>query len=80
MTTRIGILPSFEDSEIYLLTGKINEFKANHETTVPLWLALLLKRQQKCKIIPPFWMKESLLIDLNNSENSNSELVCLQNK
>ena len=57
LTTRIGILPTFKDDEMYLLTGNTSEFKPKHETTVPLWLALMLKKQQKCKIMPPFWMK-----------------------
>lgn len=56
MNTEVSILPSFNDSEIYLISGEIRGFQANHETTVPLWMALILKRQQKCKILPLFWM------------------------
>ena len=56
MTTQVGISPFFSDDGIYLLSGEINAFKASIETSVPLWLALLLKKQQKCKILPLFWL------------------------
>lgn len=48
LTIHVGITPSFSDEELHLLSGDISEFKANIEKTVPLWLALLFKKQQKC--------------------------------
>ena len=56
MTTQVAINPFLNDQEIYLMSGEIDALKANQEITVPLWLALLLKRQQKCKILPLYWL------------------------
>ena len=70
MNTHVGILPEFSESEeLFLLSGEISAFKANHEMTVPLWLALLLKKQQKCKILPLFWMNEKHLQELYAAEH-----------
>lgn len=45
MSYKIAILPSFNSDEFYLLSGKVRDIKANHEATVPLWLALFLKKK-----------------------------------
>ncbi len=36
-------------------------FQANHQVNVPIWLAILLKREKKCDILPPAWLKKDRL-------------------
>ncbi len=56
-------------------------FKANLETTVPLWLALQLKASQKCKIIPPFWFDVQIINEFIEKERRNTtDLTNLQNE
>jgi GINS complex subunit 2 len=58
------------DEEIFLLSGEIRKLRANYEQTVPLWFALMLKKQQKCQILAPYWMTETELQALYNHQCS----------
>jgi GINS complex subunit 2 len=35
---------------------------------VPLWLAIHLRKQQKCRLVPPEWMDKDLLEELKEEE------------
>lgn len=35
---------------------------------VPLWLAIHLRKQQKCRIVPPEWMDMEILEDIKEDE------------
>jgi GINS complex subunit 2 len=61
----ISILPSFSlPKKIRLLNStSVGPFTAQTPTQVPLWVALLLKKQGKARIIVPDWLSfESLLV------------------
>jgi GINS complex subunit 2 len=45
-------------------------------TTVPLWLALLLKKQHKCNIVPPDWLSHEYLEKLLREEENSPDRFC----
>ena len=51
--TQITIIPNFKHQGMLLLCGNIGPFRPSVPITVPLWLGIFFKRQQKCHIIPP---------------------------
>jgi len=66
----VRIIPKFStrrNEEIELMCQTLPQFRAAHSTQVPLWTALSLKRQRKCKLEKPIWM------DVENIENLNQE-------
>lgn len=52
----IDIVPNVAISRIRLLSGMYGPFRPPTKATVPLWLALSLKRKRKCRIVPPSWL------------------------
>lgn len=36
--------------------------------SVPLWLAIHLRKQQKCRIVPPTWMDKEVLDEIKEAE------------
>lgn len=54
--TQIQIVPLLSVDKARLLSGLYGPFRPPGRTTVPLWLALNLKRKGKCYIVPPDWM------------------------
>lgn len=59
----INIVPNFSVSDLSLMVGSF-EFVAHREIEVPLWLAIMLKEKEKCRIIHPPWMSLKALEDL----------------
>lgn len=59
----ISIIPNFSAGEVNLMVGNY-EFVAHREVEVSLWLALMLKEKEKCRIIHPPWMELKFLEDL----------------
>lgn len=53
----IDIVPLFSMSRVRLLAGIYGPFTPPSRATVPLWLALSLKRKNKCRIVPPEWLQ-----------------------
>lgn len=43
-------------------------FRAGLPLHVPLWLAVHMKKQQKCRIVPPTWFDRDQLEDLKEEE------------
>ncbi|CDF35163.1 DNA replication complex GINS protein PSF2, the protein is not entire [Chondrus crispus] len=41
---------------ITLMRGEFGPFEPSITTTVPLWLALALRKVHRCKILPPRWL------------------------
>lgn len=66
----IEIIPSFNSKPIYLIGGDVGPFRASIPTRVPLWMAINLKKQQQCKIIPPDWLSVEVLSDLKEQEKN----------
>lgn len=60
----IEINPMVRTSLITLVRGTYGPFEPSITTVVPLWLALALKKVQRCKILPPSWLKASAVEDI----------------
>ncbi|KAG5681143.1 hypothetical protein PVAND_010603 [Polypedilum vanderplanki] len=71
----IGIIPNFNFDLIHLISGTIGPFRAGLPMHIPIWLAMHLKRQQKCRIVPPNWMEKDLLEDLKEEEKRTANFV-----
>ncbi|XP_022918285.1 probable DNA replication complex GINS protein PSF2 isoform X2 [Onthophagus taurus] len=66
--TLITIIPTFNSNVIHLIQGDIGPFRASLPITVPLWIAINLKQQLKCKIQPPDWMNVDELERIKEEE------------
>lgn len=64
----IGIIPNFSFEPIHLISGSIGSFRAGLPCHIPLWLAIHLRKQQKCRIVPPEWMDIEQLEDIKEAE------------
>lgn len=64
----ISIIPTFNSNVIHLISGDIGPFRASLPLNVPLWIAINLKQQQRCKIQPPDWMDIERLEVLKEDE------------
>lgn len=66
----IVIKPHFSsgNQNLELLSGQIGPIKAAHNVSVPLWVALSLKKQRKCSILKPEWMHVENLEKLKTLE------------
>lgn len=51
------------------MQGPTNPLNPPQRTDLPLWLALLLKRQRRANIFPPPWLHPDLLSDILELEN-----------
>jgi GINS complex subunit 2 len=69
----ITIIPNFSENRITLLTCQVGPFNPSMPVSVPLWLAVNLKQQQRCRIQPPDWLSVEKLVQTKQDE-SNSEL------
>lgn len=56
-------MPKFSANEVNLMVGSY-EFVADREVEVPLWLAIMLKEKEKCRIIHPPWMNLKALEEM----------------
>lgn len=53
----IEIVPTFRyDQQLNLITGDFGPFRPSVPVKVPMWLAINLRRQNKCSIISPNWV------------------------
>ncbi|XP_062707390.1 probable DNA replication complex GINS protein PSF2 [Aedes albopictus] len=66
--TTIGVIPNFNHDPIYLISGAIGPFRGGQPLHIPLWFAIHLRQQQKCRIVPPLWMDIGLLEDIKEEE------------
>ncbi|KAG6453266.1 probable DNA replication complex GINS protein PSF2 [Manduca sexta] len=64
----ISIIPNFTYDKIYLICGEFGPFRAGLPLNVPLWLAMMLKQKQKCRIVPPDWMDIDVLENIKEEE------------
>eukprot|EP00055_Hartaetosiga_balthica_P015578 m.92896 g.92896 ORF g.92896 m.92896 type:complete len:181 (-) comp8902_c0_seq3:1876-2418(-) len=54
--TSITIVPAFECGAFKFLRGEVGAFRAPRPVDVPLWLAVSLRRRQRCQIQSPEWL------------------------
>eukprot|EP01135_Chromosphaera_perkinsii_P003025 Nk52_evm7s233 gene=Nk52_evmTU7s233 len=52
----VQIVPQFKSDTLHFISGEYGPFKPGLPADVPLWLALSLKKRQKCKIKAPEWL------------------------
>lgn len=64
----IEVIPNFSFESVHLISGTIGPFKAGLPLNVPLWLAVTLRQQQKCRFVPPQWMDVDLLEEVREEE------------
>ncbi|CCE78711.1 Piso0_000740 [Millerozyma farinosa CBS 7064] len=57
----ITILPRYSMKKIELIGEKIPTLRGMRRERVPLWVALILKSQDKCNIVPPSWLELDFL-------------------
>lgn len=70
----IEIVPTFKDPEVLnLINGDFGPFVPGIPTRVPIWMAMVLFNQQKCKIILPPWI--SYLDSLTEQQNNSNTLI-----
>ncbi|CAN8065271.1 unnamed protein product [Agarophyton chilense] len=74
----IDINPMVRFGVVSLIRGNFGPFEPSITTTVPLWLALALKKVHRCKIIPPRWLTtrsvEKYLSDERENEDELQEI------
>ncbi|ORY28978.1 DNA replication complex GINS protein PSF2 [Naematelia encephala] len=70
---RIDIVPLFSMTRVRLLGGIYGPFTPPSTATVPVWLALSLKRKRKARIVPPTWLNIESLQSLLSEEKTNAE-------
>lgn len=66
----ITIIPTFNSTVVHLISGDVGPFRASLPVRVPLWMAISLKQQQKCKIVGPDWMEVEKLEDVKEDEKN----------
>lgn len=52
----VTIVPNFDIEQLKLISCDLGPFKAGQPVDVPLWMAMLLKQEKRCRINPPQWM------------------------
>ncbi|ESO07225.1 hypothetical protein HELRODRAFT_76714 [Helobdella robusta] len=57
----VSIVPNFALDKLYLISGDVGPLNPGLPVEVPLWVAVMLKQRQKCRIIPPTWMDVEIL-------------------
>lgn len=69
----IDIIPRQALDSIDLYSGTIASMRPPRRSSVPLWLAILLKRQRRATLVPPSWLTvESLESKLHDESSSDS--------
>ncbi|KAK3306735.1 GINS complex protein-domain-containing protein [Chaetomium strumarium] len=64
----VTVVPRQRLESIELLGGKTPPLRPPHRTDLPLWLALLLKKQRRANIVPPPWLHPSSLAEIIKRE------------
>ena len=52
----VEIEARFNHPPLKLIRGTFGPFFPNQRVEVPLWLALTLKKQKKCRLVLPAWL------------------------
>ncbi|KAK0726326.1 DNA replication complex GINS protein psf-2 [Apiosordaria backusii] len=64
----VTVVPRQRLESIDLLSGKTPPLRPPHRTDLPLWLALLLKKQRRANIVPPPWLHPASLAEIVHRE------------
>ncbi|KAI1721662.1 GINS complex protein [Ditylenchus destructor] len=71
----IQIVPNFNEDPMQLICGEVGPFEAGVPVTVPVWLAVHLKKRHKCSIIAPDWLTIDELKCLIVTESERSKFA-----
>lgn len=71
----IYILPRYSTNGITLIAKSMPKLKALQKTEVPIWLAILLKKQNKCNIVIPEWLSVPYLSNKYKEEQRKKDRV-----
>ncbi|KAH7031296.1 DNA replication complex GINS protein PSF2 [Microdochium trichocladiopsis] len=66
----VTVVPRQRLEPIDLLSGETPALRPPHRAHIPLWLALLLKKQRRANIVPPPWLHPASLQDIVNYETT----------
>ncbi|KAH8681517.1 GINS complex protein-domain-containing protein [Xylariales sp. PMI_506] len=66
----VTIVPRQRLESIPLLSGATPALRPPHRAHLPLWLALLLKKQKRANIVPPPWLHPASLADIIHHETN----------
>eukprot|EP00949_MAST-11_sp_MAST-11-sp1_P003254 g3254.t1 len=58
---KVVIMPNFTGGMINLIAGNFGPFQPQMKVEVPLWLAVALKKRNRCNIQPPVWLNADYL-------------------
>ncbi|XP_014299783.1 DNA replication complex GINS protein PSF2 [Microplitis demolitor] len=76
----VDIVPNFNFGQIHLISGSIGPFRASLPVKVPIWLAISLKQQQKCRILCPDWMQLENLDIIKENEKQSKDFTAMPSK
>ncbi|KAH8162299.1 hypothetical protein CIB48_g5940 [Xylaria polymorpha] len=66
----ITIVPRQRLESIPMLSGKTPALRPPRRADLPLWLALLLKKQRRANVVPPPWLLPASLQEIINTETN----------
>lgn len=72
----ISILPRYSMNGVQLIGRNLKKLKALQKVDVQLWLAILLKKQNKCNIVIPDWLSVPNLKNKYQEEQRIKDRVC----
>ncbi|KAK7748648.1 DNA replication protein psf2 [Cytospora paraplurivora] len=64
----VTVVPRGRLDGIELLSGTTPSLRPPHRAQLPLWLALLLKKQRRANIVPPAWLHPASLAEIIRQE------------
>ncbi|KAK9317527.1 hypothetical protein V1524DRAFT_374798 [Lipomyces starkeyi] len=67
----VTIIPRQAMESIELIGGTIPSMRPMRRIEVPIWVAVLLKKQSRCNIVPPDWLSEENLKITYDAEAAN---------
>lgn len=70
-----SVIPNFTHDALHLICGSFGPFRAGIPVNVPLWLASHLRKQQKCRYVPPHWMDVDTLEAIKEAEKGSQSFT-----
>lgn len=74
----VRISPSMNIKRLEMISGDYGPFKSGISTEVPLWLAIVLRKRNRCKLVPPDWLTVEYLEDRLKTERMDEAFCCLK--
>jgi len=71
----ITVIPNFKMPALHFIRGAIGPFHPSVPVSIPLWLAVVLKKRRMCKIQIPHWMDADYLRSKYDDESKDERLV-----